>query len=334
MEQRPVKLLEKLRHCIRMKHYSIRTEQTYVSWVKRFILFHNKRHPKDMGAREIETFLTHLAVEGNVAASTQNQAFNAILFLYKQVLKIETIDGVDAMRAKKPERIPVVLSAEEALTIIDVMTGTSQLMVKILYGAGLRGIECVRLRVKDIDCRRREIAVRSGKGQKDRVTVLPEDVIEPLREHLYFVKQQHASDLAGGFGAVYLPFALARKYPNAPYEWGWQYVFPAMKISRDPRSGKKQRHHCHLSSLRRNVKKAAKIARIYKPITTHTFRHSFATHMLEAGYDIRTVQDLLGHKDIRTTQIYTHVLNRGGLAVRSPLDRRPPHPPGGPPVRV
>lgn len=275
-----------------------------------------------MGHKEIETFLTYLAVEGNVAASTQNQAFNAIIFLYNQVLKMDMTNKIDALRAKRPERLPVVLSEEEVFTIIDSISGVQQLMVRVLYGTGLRGIECVRLRVKDIDFHRNEITVRCGKGKKDRVTMLPSDILEDLQQQLRHVRKIHDKDLRSGFGTVHLPFALAKKYPNAQKEFGWQYIFPSVKLSVDPRSGIKQRHHFHLNSLNQAIKKAVKIADIRKTVSTHVFRHSFATHLLEDGYDIRTVQELLGHRDVKTTQIYTHVLNKGGRGVRSPLDKR------------
>ncbi len=322
MNTQPVKLLDQVRHLIRVKHYSIRTEEAYVSWIKRFILFHDKRHPKDMEEKEIEAFLTHLAVNREVAASTQNQAFSAILFLYHQVLDLDTFDGIDALRAKQPERLPVVLSEHEVFNTIDAIPGVEQLMVQIIYGAGLRGIECVRLRVKDIDFDRNEILVRRGKGQKDRVTILPTDLHRVLQKQLRYVKKLHNSDLSQGYGSVYLPFAIAKKYKNADKEWKWQYVFPSHTLSIDPRSGIRRRHHIHLSSLNRAVKKAVEIAGVTKQVSTHAFRHSFATHLLEDGYDIRTIQELLGHKDVKTTQIYTHVLNKGGNAVRSPLDKR------------
>ncbi len=321
MNPSKIKLLDQVRNLIRLKHYSIRTEKAYVSWIKRFILFHKKRHPKDMGREEIEAFLTHLAVNGKVAASTQNQAFSALLFLYNQVLKMDIFNNIDAVRAKLPERLPVVLSEHEAFNVIDTMTGAPQLMAKVLYGSGLRGIECVRLRVKDIDFQLNEIVVRRGKGQKDRVTILPKDVIDQVRVHLRYVKSLHDRDLKQGFGAVYLPFALARKYPNADKEWKWQYVFPSHKRSIDPRSGIERRHHVHLSSLNRYIRKAAKIAGINKQMSSHVFRHSFATHLLADGYNIRIVQKLLGHRDIKTTQIYIHVLNESGITVRSPLDK-------------
>jgi len=314
------KLLDQVRDVIRLKHYSIRTEESYVDWIRRYILFHKKRHPKDMGRAEVEVFLTHLAVEGNVAASTQNQAFSALLFLYREVLHQDLGELLDAVRAKKPARLPVVLTRAEAHQVIDGMTGTYQLMAKLLYGSGLRLMECLRLRVKDIDFERREIIVRDAKGGHERVTMLPASLVAPLQEHLKRVKLLHTQDLAAGYGQVYLPYALDRKYPNAATDWGWQYVFPSDRLSTDPRTGIKRRHHVDESNLQRAVKDAVRLARLAKPASCHTFRHSFATHLLEAGYDIRTVQELLGHKDVKTTMIYTHVLNRGGLAVRSPLD--------------
>ena len=316
------KLLEIVRNKIRLKHYSIRTEEAYVSWIKRYIFFHNMRHPKDMGKKEIEAFLTDLAVKGNVAASTQNQAFSALLFLYKKVLNKDVFKNIDALRAKRPQRIPTVLTFDETMEIIDSITGIFQLIVKLLYGCGLRGIECVRLRIKDIDFEMNQIVVRNGKGQKDRVTMLPEDVKLALQEHLKYVKKLHEKDLSQGFGSVYLPNALAKKYKNAPKEWGWQYVFPSKTLSVDPRSGVKRRHHIHLDSLSKAIKRAARISGVTKTVSSHVFRHSFATHLLEDGYDIRTIQELLGHKNVNTTMIYTHVLNKGGRAVRSPLDRK------------
>jgi len=322
MTKQPLKLLDRVRHKIRLKHYSIRTEEAYVSWIKRYIYFHNKRHPKDMGREEIEVFLTDLAVKANVSASTQNQAFNALLFLYEQVLNMKVSDNINALRAKRPQRLPTVLTYDETLAIIDGMTGVFQLMVKLIYGCGLRGIECVRLRVKDIDFEMNQIIIRDGKGKKDRVTMLPEDVQPALREHLRYVKTLHEKDLADGYGSTYLPYALAKKYKNADRDWGWQYIFPSKTLSVDPRSGTKRRHHMHLDSVNKSVKKATRIAGITKTVSSHTFRHSFATHLLQDGYDIRTIQELLGHKDVSTTMIYTHVLNRGGRAVRSPLDRR------------
>jgi len=315
------KLLDQVSDAIRRKHYSIRTEEAYISWIKRFILFHDVRHPLEMGATEIEEFLTHLAVDKNVAASTQNQAFSALLFLYREVLKKDLGGHVDYLRAKKPKRLPTVMTKEETLRVIGFLSGTNQLMAKLLYGSGLRLMECLRLRVKDVDFAQRQIIVRDGKGGKDRVTMLPDAVVPFLKEHLRHVKRIHDDDLAQGYGSVYMPTALERKYPNASREWIWQYVFPASQRSGDPRSGVIRRHHAHESGLQKAVRGAAKRAGINKHVTPHTFRHSFATHLLENGYDIRTVQELLGHKDVKTTMIYTHVLNRGPLAVRSPLDK-------------
>jgi len=283
-------------------------------------LFHGKRHPKDMGAPEIEAFLTHLAVDGNIAASTQNQALCALEFLYREVLRQEWDDSIAPVRAKKPQRLPTVLTKDEARRVVGLMSGVPQLMAKLLYGSGLRLMECVRLRVKDVDFVQHQIIVRDGKGGKDRITMLPDAVVPLLRDHLQHVKLIHESDLAHGYGSVYLPYALERKYPNASKEWPWQYVFPSDRLSVDPRSGLKRRHHIDENTLQKAVRQAALLAGIHKQVSCHTFRHSFATHLLESSYDIRTVQELLGHKDVKTTMIYTHVLNRGGLAVRSPLD--------------
>ena len=320
MEPTPKKLLDQVRDAIRLKHYSIRTEQAYVNWIKRYIYFHNVRHPAEMGAPAVQAFLTHLAVEGNVAASTQNQALSALLFLYKEVLH-QNLGPIDAMRAKKPKRLPSVLTKEEIHRVLGHLSGTHLLMAKLLYGSGLRLMECLRLRVKDLDFAQRQILVRDGKGEKDRVTMLPESLVVPLQDHLRIVKRTHDEDLAKGYGAIYLPYALERKYPNAEREWIWQYVFPAHRLSVDPRSSTVRRHHIHESSLQKAVRAAAQATGIPKRISPHTFRHSFATHLPEAHYDIRTVQELLGHKDVKTTMIYTHVLNRGGLVVRSPLDQ-------------
>ncbi|HEY80229.1 MAG TPA: integron integrase [Caldilineae bacterium] len=294
-----------------------------MQWIKRFILFHNKRHPKEMGAPEIEAFLTHLAVEEHVAASTQNQALSALLFLYREVLGQEPDIAIHAVRAKKPKRLPTVLTREEVQRVLAHLSGVHLLMAQLLYGSGLRLMECLRLRVKDLDFEQRQIIVRDGKGQKDRITVLPERLIEPLHQHLQQVKRLHEQDLARGYGAVYLPDALARKYPNANREWIWQWVFPSARLSIDPRSGAVRRHHADPSGLQKAVRRAARAAGIRKHVTPHTLRHSFATHLMEAGYDIRTVQELLGHKDVKTTMIYTHVMNKGPYAVRSPLDPRP-----------
>jgi integron integrase len=314
------KLLDQVRGKIRLKHYSIRTEQAYSDWIKRFILFHNKTHPAEMGAAEVEQFLTHLAVNGNVAASTQNQAKSALLFLYKEVLAVELpwLDNVE--RAKAPKRLPVVLNRDEVQAILTRLEGTHWLIASLLYGTGMRIMEGLRLRVKDIDFKRREILIRDGKGAKDRVTMLPVSLVSVLQTHLTKARLLHESDLKQGFGAVYLPYALERKYLAANREWGWQYVFPAAKLSIDPRTQETRRHHVQEQAVQRAVKQAVRDADLTKPATPHTFRHSFATHLLEGGYDIRTVQELLGHSDVSTTMIYTHVLNKGGRGVSSPLD--------------
>jgi integron integrase len=317
----PPRLLDQVRDAIRRRHYSIRTEHAYIDWIKRFILFHHKKHPRDMGAPEVERFLTHLAVDRNVAVSTQNQALSALLFLYKDVLGIHLPWLSEIQRAKKPRRLPVVLTVEEVRRVLARLDGQHGLMAALLYGAGLRLLECVRLRVKDVDFGYRQITVRDGKGGKDRMTMLPEAAIEPLRAHLEKVKVLHEHDVEDDFGEVHLPYALERKYPDAAREWGWQYVFPARTRSIDPRTGKERRHHADEQSLQRAVKKAVRTAGLAKPASCHTLRHSFATHLLQSGYDIRTVQELLGHKDVSTTMIYTHVLNRGGQGVASPLDR-------------
>ncbi len=316
----PQKLMDQIRNKIRIRGYSIRTEKTYMDWNKRFILFHNKKHPKNMGAQEVEQFLTFLAVNRNVAASTQNQAKCAILFLYKEVLNINLEWLGNIKNAKTPELLPVVLTKNEVNRVIPFLDGAYWIMTNILYGAGLRVMEGVRLRVKDIEFEMNQIIVRNGKGKKDRVSVLPGIIKNPLILHLKKVKALHDKDLKEGYGEVYLPYALERKYPSANKEWTWQYVFPAKKRSVDPRSGKIRRHHIGEKALRRVIRKASIAAKIYKQVGPHTFRHSFATHLLEAGYDIRTVQELLGHKDLRTTMIYTHVLNKGGKGVISPAD--------------
>ncbi|MGB7815527.1 MAG: integron integrase [Methylotenera sp.] len=319
----PPKLLDLVRGKIRLKHYSIRTEQAYVDWIKRYILHFDKRHPKDLGADEVETFLTHLAVVGKVSASTQNQAKSALLFLYKEVLgqSLPWLDNVE--QAKVPKHLPVVLSQAEVQKILSHLDGTHHLVVSLLYGTGMRILEALRLRVKDIDFARKEILIRDGKGFKDRVTMLPMVLIEPLQAHLKRVKALHEQDLAAGFGSVYLPYALSKKYPYAERDWAWQYVFPSNKLSSDPRQeSEKQtrRHHIQDQAIQRSVRQAVVDAGLTKLATPHTFRHSFATHLLEGGYDIRTVQELLGHSDVSTTMIYTHVLNKGGRGVGSPLD--------------
>jgi integron integrase len=316
----PGPLLDQVRHLIRLKHYSIRTEQSYLAWVRRYLLFHKNRDPKEMGSQEIEAFLTHLAMDLNVSAGTQNVAFNAVLFLYKDVLNRELTDSINAIRAKKPQRLPTVMTRDETMRIIGALPRDHQLMVKLIYGSGLRLMECMRLRIKDIDFESNHILVRDAKGMKDRVTVLPDNLKPSLREHLDRVKILHENDKANGYGRVYLPFALERKYPKASAEWGWQYVFPAKGLSIDPRSGETRRHYVNENSLQKAVKDAARLVDIAKPVSVHTFRHCFATHLLEANYDIRTVQELLGHKDVSTTMIYTHVLNKPGIAVKSPLD--------------
>ena len=315
------KLLDQVRGKIRLKHYSIRTEQAYVDWIRRFILFFGKRHPRDLGAAEVEQFLTHLAVEGNVAASTQSQAKSALLFLYREVLDNELpwLDNVE--RAKVPKRLPVVLTREEVMAVLTRLEGTHWLVASLLYGTGLRIMEALRLRVKDVEFSRKESLVRDGKGFKDRVTMLPVALAAPLAEHLKRVKALHEQDLAAGRGAVYLPYALERKYPGAARDWAWQYVFPSAGLSEDPRTGIVRRHHLQDQAVQRAMRQAVRDAGVDKPATPHTLRHSFATHLLEGGYDIRTVQELLGHADVSTTMIYTHVLNKGGRGVTSPLDR-------------
>jgi integron integrase len=320
----PPRLLDRVRWHLRVKHYSLRTEQSYVDWIRRFILFHKKRHPDQMAENDIASFLTHLAVDLNVAASTQNQALSALLFLFQQVLdrKLDFIGGVE--RVRRPPKLPVVFTPTEARAVLARLKGDYRLMAHLLYGSGLRLLECLRLRVKDIDFGYRQITVREGKGMRERVTLLPDRLCRPLQAHLSRVKELHQQDLARGAGAVYLPSALHRKYPNAAREWRWQYVFPAEKVSVDTRSGEKRRHHVGERNLQNAVKDAIRASHIPKAASCHTFRHSFATHLLENGYDIRTVQELLGHKEVATTMIYTHVCNRPGLTVRSPVDCSPP----------
>lgn len=316
----PKKLLDQVRDALRTKHYSYRTEQSYVDWIRRYILYNDKRHPREMGAQEIEAFITHLATQRKVSVSTQNQALSALLFLYRTVL-LQDVEVPPALsRPGRPKRLPTVLAHAEAVEVIGKMRGKTRLMAKLLYGSGLRLSECLRLRVKDIDFANHQIIVRDGKGEKDRATVLPESLVPELKVHLEDVKALHEKDLHEGYGEAALPYALGVKYPNAGYEWAWQYVFPASQRSQDPRTGMVRRHHLDESVLQRAVKEAARKTSIAKPVSPHTFRHSFATHLLQNGYDIRTVQELLGHKDVKTTMIYTHVLQRGGLAVRSPLD--------------
>ena len=315
------RLLDQVREQIRVRHYSIRTEQAYVDWCRRFVVWHGKRHPREMGGAEVGAFLTHLAVERGVSASTQNQAKAALLFLYKEVLQIELPRLDNLVQAKRGERLPVVLTQGEVRALLAELNGTMWLIASLLYGTGMRVLEGLRLRVKDVEFSRREILVREGKGNKDRVTVLPENLIKPLQDQAARAKRLHDKDLDEGFGEVHLPDALARKYPSAGRAWGWQYVFPSARRSIDPRTGRERRHHLYEQSVQKTVAIAAKRAGLVKPVSPHVLRHSFATHMLQAGYDIRTVQELLGHKDVQTTMIYTHVLNRGGRGVQSPLDQ-------------
>ncbi len=315
------RLLDRVSAAIRVRHYSHRTEEAYVFWIRRFILFHGKRHPSEMGAAEVSAFLGWLATDRKVAASTQNQALSALLFMYREVLRIELGPVEHVPRARVPGRVPVVLGSQELRLVLERLSGLPRLVVTLLYGAGLRLQECLELRVKDIDFERGEVTVRRGKGQKDRRVMLPQAVRSDLSQHLDAVRRQHHADLAAGQGRVVLPEALARKFPGAPTEWRWQFVFPAGRICRDERWGPPSRYHIHESVIQRAVTTAAREAGVTKRVGCHTFRHSFATHLLEAGYDIRTVQELLGHADVGTTMMYTHVLNRGGLGVRSPLDR-------------
>jgi integron integrase len=319
----PRRLVDAVKDAVRIRHYSLRTEETYLHWIRRFIRFHGKRHPRELGAAEVTAFLNHLARERDVAAATQNQALSALLFLYKAVLDspLPWLDGLE--RAKRPARLPSVLSPDEARLLLAAMRGTKWLMASLLYGSGLRLRECLKLRVKDIDFDYRQVLVRDGKGAKDRVTLLPDSLVAPLKEHLVRARKLHDKDVADGYGDVELPHALHAKYPKAQYEWGWKFVFPSHKLSADPRTGVIRRHHVYENYVIRGVKDAARSARITKHVSCHTLRHSFATHLLESGYDIRTVQELLGHSSVETTMIYTHVMNKGGRGVRSPLDRGP-----------
>jgi integron integrase len=316
----PPKLLDQVREAARLRHLSLRTEQAYVGWIRRYVLFHDKRHPREMGAEQIRAFLSDLAVRRRVAAATQNQAFSALLFLYRGVLRLPLPRIEQVERAQKPRRLPVVLTRAEATALLAELSGTSWLVAGLLYGSGLRLLEALRLRVKDLDFAAGTVHVRAGKGAKDRITLLPTRLEAPLKLHMDGVRRLHERDLAAGFGTVELPYAFARKHPGAARSWFWQYVFPASRRGVDPRSGEVRRHHLAESVVQKAVARAVRQAGIAKRASCHTFRHSFATHLLEDGYDIRTVQELLGHKDVRTTMIYTHVLNRGGRGVRSPLD--------------
>jgi len=319
-EKNKPKLLDQVRQIIRIKHYSLRTEESYINWIKRFIFFHNKKHPIEMGEEEIGQFITYLAKNDKVSASTQNQALCAIIFLYKNVLKKELENTISIYWSKRPKKLPVVFTKSEAIEVLNNLKGTHWIVAMLLYGSGLRLSESLELRVKDIDFGYNQILVRESKGGKDRTTMLPQKIVEPLKNHLNEVKKIHEEDLKNGFGSVYLPYAIERKYPNAEYEWDWQYVFPATKISTDPRSGIQRRHHLYDTVIQKAVKQAIRNAGIVKNASCHTFRHSFATHLLESGYDIRTIQELLGHKNVETTMIYTHVINQGGKGVRSPAD--------------
>lgn len=312
--------LDSVCRVIRTLHYSIRTEQSYVSWIRQYIMYHGKRHPEEMSSIEVGEFLSYLANERRVAAATQNQALNALNFLYKKVLNQPLGELHGVVRAKRSTRLPVVLSRKEVTHLLEQLSGEYLLMAKLMYGSGLRLMELLRLRIKDVDFSMQSIIVRAGKGDKDRTTVLPDSVVPYLRNQIERARLLHKSDLDTGHGEVSLPYALARKYPQAPFQTGWQYVFPSNKLSRDPRTGRLKRHHIHKSSVQNAIKNAVRAARIEKPASSHTLRHCFATHLLESGTDIRTLQELLGHKDVSTTMIYTHVLNKGGLGVRSPLD--------------
>ncbi|HEX7063190.1 MAG TPA: integron integrase [Woeseiaceae bacterium] len=319
MDAKP-RLLAQVRDKLRARHYSYRTEQQYITWIRRFILHYDRRHPRQISGAEVEGFLTHLAVERRVSASTQNQALSAILFLYRQVLEIELPWLENVVRARKPARLPTVLTPAEVESVLCRLNGIYRLIAQLLYGSGLRLLEALRLRVKDIDFEYRQIIVRDGKGHKDRITVLPDAAAPSLKLHILQIRELHEVALRAGYAGVELPFALQRKYPKAHLEFGWQYVFPAARPTRDPRSEEIRRHHIHETSVQRAIRRAARAALIPKPVGPHTLRHCFATHLLERGYDIRTVQELMGHADVRTTQIYTHVMKKGARGVRSPLD--------------
>ena len=314
------RLLDQAHDAMRVRHYSLRTEQSYLQWIRRFILFHGKRHPVDMGKAEVSAFLTYLATERMLAASTQNQALAAILFLYRHVLHEDLPWLTDVVRAKRPERLPFVIGRDDVKKVLTMTKGVNRLITQLIYGTGVRVLEALRLRIHDLDFEYRQITVGSGKGNKDRVTVLPDVLSEDLQQHLLHVQGLHAADLAAGYSEMYLPFALARKYPNAAREWEWQYVFPSSKRSFDARDGVVRRHHVSDSAIQRAMREAGYKAGLKKRLTPHTLRHCFATHLLEDGYDIRTVQELLGHRDVKTTMIYTHVMKKGARGVKSPLD--------------
>jgi integron integrase len=316
----PPRLLDRVRHAIRRRQYSRRTEEAYVFWIRRFVVFNGKRHPAELGPPEVVAFLTDLAVRRRVSASTQNQALSALIFLYREVLGQEVSGLEEVVRAKRSTRVPLVLSRSEVAAVLDRMTGTTRLIAALIYGAGLRLLECATLRVKDLDFGRHEITVRDGKGRKDRVTMLPPPLEEPLRRHLVATRARHLADLKAGLGTVELPGALALKYPRAEFEWGWQWLFPAARFYTCATTGRRRRHHLHETVIQRAFKDAVRASGLSKPASCHTLRHSFATHLLESGYDVRTIQELLGHSDVSTTMIYTHVLNRGGRGVRSPLE--------------
>ena len=314
------KLLDQVRSVLRVKHYSYRTEQSYIHWIKRYIYFNNKIHPKELDGNNISKFITHLALKEKVSSSTQNQALCALVFLYKQVFGLDLGEFPEIHWAKKPKKIPVVFSKSEVLKVLENLSGNHWIMAMLLYGSGLRLNECLQLRVKDVDFDYKQITVRDGKGDKDRVTILPEKLINPLKDQISYVKALFEKDIKEGYNSVYMPFALEKKYPHAGKELGWRFVFPSENISNDPRSNIKRRHHIHESVLPKAVKRAIRKSDITKQASCHTFRHSFATHLLEDGYDIRTVQELLGHSNVKTTMIYTHVMNKGGLGVKSPAD--------------
>jgi integron integrase len=326
----PLRLLDAVRAEIRVRRYSYRTEQAYVDWIHRFVLFHGKRHPREMGGPEVAKFLSHLASDRNVAAATQNQALAALLFLYKRVLNVKLPWIADVVRASRPKRLPTVLSQKDAQRVLANLQGVYWLIGALFYGSGLRLTEALRLRVKDLELSNCRVIVRDGKGNKDRVTILPASLVPNLRAHLERVRELHDQAIEQGFGGVILPYALERKYPHAHLQWGWQYVFPASRPSADPRTGTRRRHHVFEDTVQRHVRHAARAAGINKPVSPHTFRHSFATHLLENGYDIRTVQELMGHKDVSTTQIYTHVMAKGKNSVKSPFDMGASHREGGP----